>query len=411
MSKKYAYLIKVDADANNNKFYEMIEQDNGTFIAFNGRVDVTRVEQKPKPMSEWDSTYRKKLKGKTNEPPYTDITHLKSVKTDSNPQATQSKYVDVKNPVVKSLIDTLERYSNLSIQQNYTVKAVDVSQAQIDEAESIINELTSEMKKGNLDNTNKLLQKLFMVIPRKMKQVREHLFVTIGQKEFDKLNEEIDLLGTMRQQVQQFIALQPTTTSAPSQLTILDSLGITCEEVTNSNDIAFIKTKMQDRKDLFYKAYKIVNHKTQKAFNNFKPIKPKQEIFWHGSRNANWLSIMSKGLMIRPSGAVHTGSMFGDGIYYADKFQKSYGYTDGRGSYWAGGGNNEAFMALYNVHVGKQKEILHHNSSCYKLSKSVLDREGYDSVFAKGGADLRNNEYIVYDGAQCTIEYLIWLKC
>lgn len=115
--------------------------------------------------------------------------------------------------------------------------------------------------------------------------------------------------------------------------------------------------------------------------------------------------------MIRPSGAVHTGSMFGDGIYYADKFQKSYGYTDGRGSYWAGGGQNEAFMALYNVHVGKQKEILHHDSSCYKLSKSVLDREGYDSVFAKGGADLRNNEYIVYDGAQCTIEYLIWLKC
>lgn len=395
----------VEPGNNNNKFYEMIDNGNGTFTSFNGRVDVSRVQQKPVSIHDWDKTLRSKIKKG-----YQDITHLKSVKTTTNTN-TQSKYVDIKNHHVKSLIDTLERYSNLSIQQNYTVKAVDVSEAQINEAEDIIKQLTAEMKKGNLDNTNKLLTQLFVVIPRKMKQVREHLFTTIGQREFDKLNEEIDLLGTMRQQVQQVMALQPTTTAAPSQLTILDSLGITCEQVVDQKEIDFILHKMQDRKSLFHKAFKVVNHKTQKAFNGFKPIKPKQEIFWHGSRNANWLSIMSKGLMIRPSGAVHTGSMFGDGIYYADKFQKSYGYTDGRGSYWAGGGNNEAFMALYNVHVGKQKEILHHDSSCYRLSKSVLDREGFDSVFAKGGADLRNNEYIVYDGAQCTIEYLIWLKC
>jgi poly [ADP-ribose] polymerase len=41
------------------------------------------------------------------------------------------------------------------------------------------------------------------------------------------------------------------------------------------------------------------------------------------------------------------------------------------------------------------------------LSKKVLDKEGFDSVFAKGGADLRNNEYIVYNSAQCTVSHLI----
>jgi poly [ADP-ribose] polymerase len=99
--------------------------------------------------------------------------------------------------------------------------------------------------------------------------------------------------------------------------------------------------------------------------------------------------------------------MFGDGIYFADKAQKSIGYTSLRGSYWAHGGDNKAFLALFDVHLGKQKEILHHNSSCYSLSKKVLDKEGFDSVFAKGGADLRNNEYIVYDSAQCTVSHLI----
>jgi len=62
---------------------------------------------------------------------------------------------------------------------------------------------------------------------------------------------------------------------------------------------------------------------------------------------------------------------------------------------------------LFDVHLGKQKEILHHDASCNKLSKKVLDNEGFDSVFAKGGADLRNNEYIVYNSAQCTVSHLI----
>ena len=34
----------------------------------------------------------------------------------------------------------------------------------------------------------------------------------------------------------------------------------------------------------------------------------------------------------------------------------------------------------------------------------------YDSLFAKGGVDLKNNEYIVYNDNQCTIKYIIELK-
>jgi poly [ADP-ribose] polymerase len=133
----------------------------------------------------------------------------------------------------------------------------------------------------------------------------------------------------------------------------------------------------------------------------------KKRLYWHGSRNENWFNILQTGLLIRPSGAVYSGSMFGDGIYFADKAQKSIGYTSLRGSYWAHGGDSKAFLALFDVHVGKQKEILHHDSSCYSLSDKVMKKEGYDSVFAKGGADLRNNEYIIYNGAQCTVSHLI----
>lgn len=36
---------------------------------------------------------------------------------------------------------------------------------------------------------------------------------------------------------------------------------------------------------------------------------------WHGTRRANMIGITTKGLLIRPSGVIHAGSMFGDAIY------------------------------------------------------------------------------------------------
>jgi poly [ADP-ribose] polymerase len=42
------------------------------------------------------------------------------------------------------------------------------------------------------------------------------------------------------------------------------------------------------------------------------------------------------------------------------------------------------------------------------LSLSQLIKKGeYDSVFAHGGYDLRNNEFIIYSEPQCTIKYLV----
>ena len=185
--------------------------------------------------------------------------------------------------------------------------------------------------------------------------------------------------------------------------------GLEMEEVTDTDTINKIKGMMADNKHKFKKAFAVVNTKTQKMYDNHvaNAKNKKEELFWHGSRNENWWSIMTSGLMIRPSNAVYSGSMFGDGIYFADKFQKSYGYTSGRNSYWARGNSNEAVLALYTVHVGEQKHIQRHDSSCYKLSHKVLSPDGYDSVFAHGGIDLRNNEYIVYQTPQSTIKYLV----
>jgi poly [ADP-ribose] polymerase len=99
--------------------------------------------------------------------------------------------------------------------------------------------------------------------------------------------------------------------------------------------------------------------------------------------------------------------MFSDGIYLADKAQKSINYTSLRGSYYTRGNSEKAYLALFKAHVGNQRHIYKHDSSCYEITYAKLQKDGFDSVFAHGGADLINNEYVVYTTSQCTIEYFV----
>ncbi len=99
--------------------------------------------------------------------------------------------------------------------------------------------------------------------------------------------------------------------------------------------------------------------------------------------------------------------MFGAGIYFANKARKSIGYTDLHGSYWANGSSNRAYLALFQANVGSQWELRRADPS---LNLQKVHTAGYDSVYAKGGVDLINDEFIVYEEARATIKYLIELR-
>ena len=84
--------------------------------------------------------------------------------------------------------------------------------------------------------------------------------------------------------------------------------------------------------------------------------------------------------------------MFGNGIYFANKAAKSLGYTSSRGSYWARGNSNVAYLALFEVRSGIEYRTQKHESWMYKIDSKKLKSLGeYDSFFCKGGIDLRND--------------------
>jgi len=125
---------------------------------------------------------------------------------------------------------------------------------------------------------------------------------------------------------------------------------------------------------------------------------------WHGTRSANVVGITKRGLLVRPAGAVHTGSMFGDGKYFAWQSTKSLNYTDG--GYWTGGRskNNSRFMFLLDVSFGNM-----HVAPYSKFYRGAP--KGYHSVYGKANkSGVYNDEMITYDfnhkTTQSRIRYL-----
>lgn len=408
---KIAKLHNVSVDsgkaAQSNKYYYMFEQTDGTFKVEYGRINKTKAEE-TYPMSEWDKIYNKKTKRKKDA--YTDVTHL-FVET-TTPTAS-GKVTAIADNVVKKLMDELQGYANKTIKQNYTVSTEAVTEAMVNEAQTIIDDISKLVKMGQkADVLNPKLMKLYMVIPRFMDNVKKHLFIDITSKQVlveaqQRLGDEQSKLDVMAGQV----ALnknQKAQGTKGSNMSLLDLMGLKIVAVTNSKEIQTIKTLMGGDSKLFKQAYEVINTKTQTRYDSHlkKTSTNKTDLLFHGSRNENWFNILETGLMIRPSGAVHTGSMFDDGIYFASKAQKSIGYTSYSGAVWTGGRSDKGYLSLFNVHVGKQLHIHQHDSSCYTISKKVK-AEGYDSVYAHAGQSLRNEEFIVYNMAQCTVKYLI----
>ena len=424
---KFAKLIHVSVDngstAQSNKVYIMEELSDGRIKCEYGRVGKALVTVY-KQSREWSKVYGNKV-SKTKG--YTDVTDMitETHVDDGDTKTASTKGGTLKDIVckkTKSLFDDLMAFANKSIQKNYKVTQESVTEAQVDAAQDIITQAVKTLKKGSdVKGVNDLLMKLYTVIPRKMNDVRDHIINSTDKTSDldlakELLSNEQDTLDTMSGQVQLLKQQREANAKAADtndsvvvkDLSILDQMGLTATEETDKDAIALVNKLMGKNANQIKKIIKVSNNKTQGGFdkNLKKADNKKRRFYWHGSRNENWFNIIQTGLMIRPSGAIHTGSMFGDGIYFADKAQKSIGYSSFNG-YWTGGRADKGYLALFDVHLGNEKEILHHNRDCYSLSKKVLAKDGYDSVFAKGGADLRNNEFIVYDGAQCTIAYIV----
>ena len=400
------YLVKVEPNANNNKYYRLIP-DGDYFNVQYGRIGVTGYQTARYSMSQWNKKLKEKLrKG------YEDQSRLIAETTIT--QNKKKEYLDIDNPSIAQIVARLQSMARQAIKDNYTINSNLVTVKMIDEAQLILNNLINT---EDVELFNKILVDLFKTIPRKMGKVKDYL--AKDNNDFSEIiQREQDLLDVMKGQVVQHSIVkneenEDDTYETPSQ-TILEVLGLQFEEITQEEK-ELIKRNLGDISDKYYQAWKVINNKTQDRFdefiknNNINNIK----LLWHGSRSENFWSIINSGLKIRPSNAVYTGSMFGDGCYFSNSADKSKGYTSLNGSYWVRGNSNSGFMSLNLVAYGKPYDVYSFDSKFHNLNYENLQRMclGANVLHAHGGTGmLKRDEIVIYNESQTTIKYLVEIK-
>lgn len=371
-------LIFVEHNGNKNKFYNM------EVIGDKLNVEFGRVGSTPQTATYPSSMFNNKRREKLNKG-YEDITHL--YVEDASSSLTFHKI----EPRVKCLFECLFEYTNTSVRTNYNFNTSSVTQKHIDLAQE---QLDAISKSSSIFNIQQACQKLFMIFPRKMTRVADYIPTTDWS--VDRLSkfisDEQDILDSLKGSV---------TFNNTSQFQLSDYGLVDC--TTDIDKWELLKIQQLVGTSRFKDAYKVIHKNEPEFINHLTNSKYKiTKLLIHGSRSQNILSILKSGLQIRPTGAYYSGSAYGDGLYHADKLEKSLGYC---------GSSKDKFIMLQEVHVGNQYEYVgrnKHDKPNNFFTKDYLANIGYDSVFAKGGNDLLNNEYIVYSPQQTVLKYLLW---
>jgi len=168
--------------------------------------------------------------------------------------------------------------------------------------------------------------------------------------------------------------------------------------------------------------YKVSRHEEISKFKTWQNTHNRQ-LLWHGSGVANYVGILSSGLRINPGNVVKTGSMFGNGIYFANCCTKSAQYMKT---------NDTGILLLCDVALGNCYEKLNaeyitklpagyhstHGVGQYTPAKREYVTLPDGLIVPMGKLEARPghtgalyyDEFIVYDQSQIRIKYLFIVK-
>ena len=383
--EKFCKLILI-SENNNNKFYTMHHDGKSDVVNVEyGRIDVTS-QKTSFHISLWESKYREKLKKG-----YCDVSELVSV-------TTTQELKQIGNSKVAALIELLKRYRDNLVRNTYSVKATSITPQQIQKAQEILSDIAVSSSFSEAE-VNKKLISLYTTIPRNMNKVQHHLLPSIDLNR--TLQSEQDNIDAVKSSV----SVNTASTELKTDVTLLDVLGITVEECTDTTELDYLLKQSFGRKvEAVYCLNKASENET---FDNWMQKQKNKEtrVLIHGTRCSSVLGIFQYGLKIRPSGNFQfSGKVYGDSNYFSMLFSKSLGYC---------GHDNDKMILVYEVHTGNPytyKGWRRKEKDDFDLNYQELQKRGYDSLFVEAGDGLLHSEICAYNEEQCRIKYLIHIK-
>jgi len=415
---KEVKLIMTEVGTNNNKWWTGQLFDDGTVKATWGRVGYSGDS------GEWQggqSYLDKKVKEKIKK----GYTELKTVgnagiaPSSSAPVRNADLHQIAKTQLIKSSNPTLERLIKRFVEANVHKITRDtqitynsstglfatplgiVTMEGLTDARDLLAKLAPIVRGRRFGSeADALLSKYLRLIPQHLGMGRFSCQSVIPDD--NALQKQSDLIDSLESSYQA-MSTQPAQAGQPvkKQETVfqvdLDVLTDQSERNRLERYFETSKKRMHGYDNVRVKEIFAVNvHDMTRGFEN--STTPIKEVF-HGTSQANCLSILKSGLKVSPpSTAAIAGKMFGNGIYGAINSTKSLGYTFNR---WGQGGVGDAgWLFICQFAMGKIYETRH----------SCSPQRGYDSVWAKAGGSLANDELIVYRNTQVKITHLLECK-
>ncbi|KAJ4750030.1 Poly [ADP-ribose] polymerase [Rhynchospora pubera] len=140
---------------------------------------------------------------------------------------------------------------------------------------------------------------------------------------------------------------------------------------TNSQEFSMIKRYMLNTYEKeccntvdIVQIFRVSRNGEENRFKKFSGTQNRM-LLWHGSRLTNWTGILSQGLRIAPPEAPVNGYAFGKGVYFADMFSLSAGYSR---TLSAGPG----VLLLCEVALGEMNELFRSNCNAHNLPNGKL---------------------------------------
>ena len=396
------FLTCINPETNAYKFYKL-EQCGNHVKASYGRMGTKKGELFGERSFNynlsmfWIKYYEKIQKGYQDHSDVYLASETETTKSNNNPakQITAEKEI---NTVSSQLFARLNQFAKKAIEEAEIY--VPITGSILKQSEKLINQLRED---ETVEAFNKDLLELMAILQRPVKTgdgtgVRS--LMASSKYDFKKIIlREVDIYQAMEGHYYGTNTSNTTTSdfkkygievyiaNDKQKKQVMDHLSETLQKKVKEV-YRVIPRQQQDRFNIYLKEHKI--HKVKQL--------------WHGSKNQNWMSIMVNSLQLNPD-AIITGKMFGRGIYFAPSSMKSWNYTSYKGTSWAHGKSDTAFMGLYAVAYGKPKDVDQWSSSVDY--KGLVQNDKCDCLHAHAEKGfLQNDEIVFYDEAAMVMNYM-----
>lgn len=437
MTVQETILIKVDSNANNNKFYKVALDENGMITTSWGRVGTENPASKTQPGDErrFNTIVRgKERKGYKRSEIYSTSPDRKTVDKKVLQEVASKNLAKSNDPVLSNAIsymvaqnrhDIIETSGGLlKVDDSGVVKTAlgIVGEDSIEAANAILDKVSTTNDKTTVA---RLTNEYLSLIPQKVKgRDWANTFFEDGAK----IVEQKNLLRQLRSSLDWFNAQDFSANDEPEMNTddFQNVFNVKMDTVSADSDVfkkideLYKKTRnSRHHGDVLHLNVKNVYELTypDEVNSSFDILSKKlgnQKLLWHGTDVGNVLSILREGLYCPPlNGNKFTisGRMFSNGVYCSDQGSKSIRYSAGR---WNGKYNDRCFMFLADVVMGNEYWPNKDKENGYRFSADKAhhgtDDNGrkFNSISVKGGTcGVLNNEMIVWNTEQIRLKYLV----